>query len=223
MQQLHDLYQKVLNDGTLSADRTGTGTIKLIGQQMRFDLQKGFPAVTTKRLAWKTMVAELLFFMQSIPDRRIMQEFLHGSFDENKNDIWKGNCIDMSNKNPEKFNGYNLGNMYPVYWRQMYKPSPKTVQVKRKKDIDCDYIEEYKSQYVDVLLENHDKVGETFEDVKGNELIYLGYTGTYSEKRHYLKYKKSGAIIKLQTSEISMKKNKLNSGEDYFEPNSMGG
>lgn len=223
MQQLHDLYKKILEDGAPSADRTGTGTIKLIGQTMRFDLNVGFPAVTTKRLAWKTMVAELLFFMQPIPDRRIMQEFLHGEFYEEKNDIWKGNCLDLKNKKPEKFNGYNLGNMYPVYWRQMYKPIPKTSKVFRKKDRDSNYVEKFKSHYDDVQFEYNDKVGQSFYDIRGDELVYLGFTGTYSEKRHYLKYKETGTIIKLQTSEIQMKENKLNSGENYFKPNSVGG
>ena len=61
MKQLQELYQKILDEGVESVDRTGVGTIKLIGQQMRFDLKDGFPAVTTKRLAWKAMTSELLW------------------------------------------------------------------------------------------------------------------------------------------------------------------
>lgn len=223
MKQLQELYQKILDEGVESVDRTGVGTTKLIGQQMRFDLNDGFPAVTTKRLAWKTMVAELLFFIKGIPDRRVMQEFLHGEFNEDKNDIWKGNCVDMKNKNPLKFNGYNLGNMYPVYWRRMYKPVPKTVKVKRKKDFDFEYIEKYKSFYDDVEIEKHHKSGQTFIDIRGDELEYLGFNGQYENKRHYLKYKNTGTIIKLNTSEIDIKHNKLNSGEDYYKKNSVGG
>lgn len=223
MQQLHELYQKILDQGTYSEDRTGTGTIKLIGQQMRFDLQDGFPAVTTKRLAWKTMVSELLFFLQSIPDRRIMQEIMYGNFDDLRNDIWKGNCIDMSSKNPIKFNGYNMGNMYPVYWRQMYKPTYEVVKVYRKIDIDYNYIENFKSFYTDDIIEEHKKTGEIFHDIRGDELEFLGYNGTYKDKRYYLKYKKYDNIIKLNTSEVNLKNNLLLSGEDYYKPNNKNG
>lgn len=64
MQQYKELVLDVLNNGTPSDDRTGTGTISVFGRQMRFDLQKGFPLVTLKKTYWKGVVVELLWMLQ---------------------------------------------------------------------------------------------------------------------------------------------------------------
>lgn len=113
MQQLHDLYSKVLNEGVTSEDRTGTGTIKLIGQQMRFDLKEGFPATTTKRLAWKAMTSELLWFLEGSQNERRLCEILHGTTDPAERTIWTGNFENQGQKL-----GYINGNLGPVYGKQ---------------------------------------------------------------------------------------------------------
>jgi thymidylate synthase len=63
MQQYHDLMRHVLAHGTEREDRTGTGTLSVFGYQMRFDLSKGFPLLTTKRLHTKSIIYELLWFL----------------------------------------------------------------------------------------------------------------------------------------------------------------
>ena len=81
MKQYHDLLEDILNNGEVKDDRTGVGTISVFGRQLRFDLAAGFPAVTTKKLAWKSVVSELLWFIEGSGDERRLAEILHGSRD----------------------------------------------------------------------------------------------------------------------------------------------
>lgn len=113
MKQYLELVKKILDQGEPRSDRTGVGTKSIFGTSLVFDLTKGFPAVTTKKLAWRAVCAELLWFLEGSTNERRLCEILHGTRDPSKRTIWTDNFEKQG-----KDLGYTDGNLGPVYGKQ---------------------------------------------------------------------------------------------------------
>jgi thymidylate synthase len=120
MKQYLDLLQDILDNGEIKDDRTGVGTISVFGRSIRFDLRRSFPAVTTKKLAWKACVGELLWFIEGSSDERRLAELTHGTKDGTVT-IWTPNALAPYWKPKAKFEG-DLGRVYGVQWRHWKTP-----------------------------------------------------------------------------------------------------
>jgi len=140
--------KNILENGDDRPDRTGVGTRSIFGLQMRFDLTEGFPAITTKKLAWKACVSELLWFIEGSGDENRLKEILHGERYSEKKTIWSDNASApyWVNKRLQRHPG-DLGRVYGVQWRRWRKP---LVRINK------------------VVLQNHDQLLELIDGIKND-------------------------------------------------------
>lgn len=115
--------KNILDTGEHREDRTGVGTISSFGLQLSFDLELGFPAITTKKLAWKAVVSELLWFIEGSGDEFRLREILYGTRYSDKKTIWADNASApyWTSKRIARHQG-DLGRIYGVQWRRWRKP-----------------------------------------------------------------------------------------------------
>lgn len=120
MKQYLDLLDHILSKGVKKEDRTGTGTTSVFGYQMRFDLNDGFPMVTTKKTFLKAIISELLWFIEGSTDERRLAEIHFGDKASNligKKTVWTANA-DAQGKDLGYVNTETIKELGPVYGAQ---------------------------------------------------------------------------------------------------------
>jgi thymidylate synthase len=141
MKQYHELLQRILDEGAVKTDRTGTGTLSVFGHQMRFDLQKGFPLLTTKKLHLRSIIHELLWFLTGDTNIRYLKE--------NGVSIWD----EWADENGD------LGPVYGFQWRSWPAQDGQSVdqisnviaQIKKNPDSRRLMVVAYNPAYVDQM------------------------------------------------------------------------
>jgi len=134
MKQYLDALQHILGNGEDKDDRTGVGTKSVFGYQMRFDLRKGFPAVTTKKLAWKSVVGELLWMLEGSGNERRLAEITHDTRDDNVNTIWTAN-LNAPYWASKTLTTGDLGRVYGIQWRSWRYTGEQSTQTLYKDQI----------------------------------------------------------------------------------------
>lgn len=141
-----DALKQVLESGEDKDDRTGIGTLSKFGITLKFNLESGFPAITTKKLAWRSVVSELLWFVEGSGDEYRLREILHGNRYSEKTTIWTDNskASYWTSKRLQRHPG-DLGRIYGVQWRRWRRP---LVRINK------------------VVLQNHDQLLELVDGLK---------------------------------------------------------
>ncbi len=115
------LLQDIIDNGVEKKDRTGTGTISVFGRQIRHKMSEGYPLLTTKKMAFKTMVTELLWFLRGDTNIKYLVD--------NGCHIWDGDAYKNYEKNKERLQQKE---------RTRYEEKKKEINDKRKEHIDCE-------------------------------------------------------------------------------------
>lgn len=150
MKQYLNLVQDIFDNGSWQDNRTGIRTLSMPGAMMKFDLQEGFPAVTTKKLAFKSAVGELVGFLRAYRSAADFRALGCKVWDQNANENtqWLAN--------PYRLQDNDLGSVYGVQWRQW--PAYKVIDLSQPQSA---------AQVADALSRGYQQIG-TVEDVGEN-------------------------------------------------------
>ena len=169
MKQYQDFLRHILENGVIKEDRTGTGTISTFGYQMRFDLSKGFPLLTTKKMATKAVISELLWFLEGSTDERRLAEIHYGLNRreiKDKKTIWTANAdnqgVKLGYRNDDLVK--ELGPVYGKQWR-------KSTSSEYFDNVFFDYVEEGEECYYEdtfLLKDNIDQIQNVIDEIKIN-------------------------------------------------------
>ncbi len=158
MKQYQDFLRHILENGVIKEDRTGTGTISTFGYQMRFDLSKGFPLLTTKKMATKAVISELLWFLEGSTDERRLAEIhydLNRREIKDKKTIWTANAdnqgVKLGYRNDDLVK--ELGPVYGKQWR---------------KSTSSEYFDNVFFEDTFLLKDNIDQIQNVIDEIKIN-------------------------------------------------------
>jgi len=193
MKQYLDLIEDILIHGSERDDRTGVGTISVFGRQLRFDMQKGFPAVTTKSLAWKSVVSELLWFLEGSTNEHRLAEIKNDNkpyaelTEKERKTIWTLNA-----ENQGKDLGYvsnNLGRVYSDQWRNIFEIDYSQYEIVDDKKFIDDY-EEPKFERLKPNFDNSDEfIGKIYKSNTNKDVQIISksdYTDNSGHTQYYL-------------------------------------
>jgi thymidylate synthase len=147
-------------------DRTNTGTHSIFGHQMRFDLSKQFPILSTKKVYMQGVVAELLWFLRGDTNTDYLNK--HKCY------IWNPNSKSASENNPTRFLGHNLGNMYGMAWRYLPCNPHGMIKLKRKEFIQNLYLWDHKQPKLDKQYD----IAKVIDTNNSGKALVLGKQGT---------------------------------------------
>ena len=191
--QYHQLLEDILKYGQKTEDRTRVGTISLFGYQCRYDLSEGFPAVTTKKLAWKAVVGELLWFLEGSTDERRLAELTFGRTKEElvgKRTIWTDNADNQGVALGYTNNDYSkqLGPIYGYGWSRLENTSHEIVEIEKRK------IEPHHDVFFkpEIITPNRDIVddfvGKQLLSNHGRKFVVLDKENTGSNSRYNIQF-----------------------------------
>jgi thymidylate synthase len=229
--QYHQLLEDILQYGQKTEDRTGTGTISLFGYQCRYDLSEGFPAVTTKKLAWKAVAGELLWMLSGSSNERTLAELTYGKHRDmiaDKSTIWSDNANNQARNlgYPINYTITPLGPIYGYNWRKIKKTLGKVTLI-QKRLVD----EKYNSIRISPVEEINDEhkpdpyIGNIYKNVEGRSFVV--FDKFYKKRNIMYRIQFLDVGTKFDVRDSTLKQNKINKkllyGVGHYDLDSLGG
>ncbi len=188
MQKYLDDLRYIRENGKLRENRTGISTLSVFGMQTRYNLQEGFPAITTKKLAWKAVVSELLWFIEGSGDERRLAEILYGTRDPSKQTIWTANANAEYWKPKALYEG-DLQKVYGYQWRKWiyydrWESSVELIEQGKKTGNDSPFVIDFNLEDPD-YTDADDFVGKIFKTKNCGDIKILKKLPTRQGNTYY--------------------------------------
>ena len=188
MKQYLDLIRDIMAHGTERKDRTGVGTISVFGRQIRFDMRNGFPAVTTKSLAWRSVVSELLWFLEGSASEHRLAEIKNDNkpyaelTEKERRTIWTAN-YEKQGRDLGYISGC-LGAVYGRQWSHLYSIDFNQYELVNNDEYADVYEEPVFSKLPIDNSANDELIGKIFKTNSGDDFIVISKAQKTDEASH---------------------------------------